>query len=52
MRKLVDESMSAGPHKVEWNGRDDGGSILGSGVYFYRLTAAGRSEAKKMVILK
>ncbi len=52
VRTLADETMSAGPHQVEWNGRDDGGGIVGSGVYFYRLTAGGHSQAKKMVILK
>ena len=52
VRTLADERMSAGLHTVEWNGRDDGGQLLGSGVYFYRLTADGRSQAKKMVILK
>jgi flagellar hook assembly protein FlgD len=52
VRTLVDETMSAGPHQVEWNGRDDGGNIVGSGVYFYRLAAGGHSQAKKMVILK
>ncbi len=52
IRKLVDETMDAGRHTVEWNGRDDGGHVVGSGVYFYRLTAAGRTQSKKMVILK
>ena len=44
--------MDAGPHALEWNGRDDGQSAVGSGVYFYRLTADGHSQAKKMVVLK
>ncbi len=52
VRTLADETMDAGPHALEWNGRDETGSIVGSGVYFYRLTAGGHSLAKKMVILK
>jgi hypothetical protein len=52
VRTLADETMSAGGHTVEWNGRDDDGSVVGSGLYFYRLTAGGHSQAKKMVILK
>ena len=52
VRTLADEIMDAGPHALEWNGRDDGQSAVGSGVYFYRLTADGHSQAKKMVVLK
>ena len=52
VRVLVDKTMRAGSHIVEWNGRDEGGSVVGSGVYFYRLTADGHSTSKKMVILK
>jgi hypothetical protein len=37
---------------VEWDGKDAAGTPARSGVYFYRLTAGGKSEAKKMVILK
>jgi hypothetical protein len=52
VRTLADEVMDAGAHALEWNGRDDGQSAVGSGVYFYRLTADGLSQAKKMVNLK
>jgi hypothetical protein len=52
LRTLADDVMDAGRHVVEWNGRDGGGNVVGSGVYFYRLTAGGRTQSKKMVILK
>ena len=52
VRTLVDDTMNAGPHTVEWNGRDDHGGVVSSGVYFYRLTAGGRTQSKKMVVLK
>ena len=52
VRTLADAIMDAGPHALEWNGRDETGSIVGSGVYFCRLTADGHSQAKKMVVLK
>lgn len=52
VRTLVDESMPAGAHLVTWDGRDNAGNTAGSGVYFYRLAAGGKSEAKKMMILK
>jgi len=52
VRRLVDEPLSAGPHSVVWNGRDDAGKNLASGIYFARLTAGGESLLKKMTLLK
>jgi hypothetical protein len=37
---------------VEWDGRDDGGTHVASGVYFYSLAAKGFADTKKMVLLK
>jgi len=37
---------------VVWDGKSDAGTPVGSGVYFYRLTAGKFSDAKKMVLLK
>ncbi len=52
VRTLLDESRDYGTHSVTWDGRDDAGSTVGSGVYFYRLSAGKYSESKKMVMLK
>jgi hypothetical protein len=52
VRRLVDGPLSAGPHSVAWNGRDDSGENLASGVYFARLAAGGESLLKKMTLLK
>lgn len=41
-----------GAHDVVWNGTDAKGGHVGSGVYFYRLTAAGTTLTRKMVLLK
>jgi hypothetical protein len=35
-----------------WHGRDEADRQVPSGVYFYRLEAAGQSETKQMVLLK
>ena len=46
VRTLVAESLSAGTHRVVWDGRDAAGVEVGSGVYFYRLRAGEwRSDA-------
>jgi predicted outer membrane repeat protein len=52
VRTLVDEQQSAGVRTIEWNGRDDAGVMLGSGVYFCRITAPGVGESRRLVLLK
>jgi hypothetical protein len=41
-----------GRHEVRWDGRDEAGAAVGSGVYFYRLEAGGRVLESRMVLLK
>ena len=52
VRVLVDGVKDRGTHDVTWDGRDMAGSPVGSGVYFYRLTAGKFSDSRKMVLLK
>jgi hypothetical protein len=53
VRTLVDKDMVAGRnHSIVWNGLDDQNRRVSSGVYFYRLDAAGNSLTKKMVVMK
>ena len=52
VRELVSGRMSAGYHSIAWDGRDDSGQPVSSGAYLYRLEAVGRSEAKKMLLLR
>jgi hypothetical protein len=49
---LVDGFEKAGVRIARWNGVDVNGEPVASGVYFYRLRAAGFSEIKKMVLLR
>ncbi len=49
---LADGVMKAGDHKVTWQGRDSEGKQLGSGVYLYKLTTPGKTDVKKMLMLK
>ena len=53
VRTLVAEYQSAGRYAVEWDATNDRGHSLSSGMYFYRLQAAGQfREVKKMLLLK
>ena len=52
VRRLGGDRMEAGEHRVDWDGRDQGGRSLDAGMYFYRLNVDGRStEARKAIRL-
>jgi hypothetical protein len=52
VRTLVDEELPAGPALAVWNGADDSGRSLASGVYFARLVSDEQSAFRKMTLLK
>ncbi|MGC9362341.1 MAG: M14 family zinc carboxypeptidase, partial [Candidatus Syntrophosphaera sp.] len=52
VRKLVDGSMPSGDHKVVWNGRDDSGNEVGSGIYLYRMEDSDYARTRKMMLVK
>lgn len=49
VRKFSISFQSAGPHYILWDGRNNLGEKVASGVYFYRLKADGESQVKKMI---
>lgn len=49
---LVDEYLSAGFKRVDWDGTDATGRAVASGVYLYKMTAGDFSETKKMMLMK
>jgi len=52
VKTLVDEQKDPGYYNVGWDGRDEHGRELASGVYLYRLKAGDFSQVRKMVLLK
>ena len=52
IRTLVSGVQPAGYYNVVWDGRDNTGIAVGSGVYLYRLTAGSFVESKRMTLLK
>ena len=49
---LINGPLSAGNYSVEWNGTNNKGDNVASGIYFYRLTSDGESKSMKMLLLK
>ena len=52
VRTVVDEHRASGHHVVTWDGRDERGRPAASGIYFYRLTAQGSVQTRKMMLLR
>jgi len=49
---LVNEFMEAGTYQVQWNGKDQQGSPVSSGMYLYQLKAGNQRLVKKMMLIK
>lgn len=52
VRTLVDDKHIAGTHRVTWNGADDAGHEVASGVYYCRLRWNGESRCERMMLLR
>lgn len=52
VRTLVRKGEKSGPHRVFWAGETDSGRPAASGVYFLRLEQAGRTETRKLVLIR
>jgi len=52
VRTLLDGTVEAGHYSVNWNGADNNGKTVVSGVYFYKMTTNDLTTTKKMMLLK
>ncbi len=52
VKTLINTEKSSGNHTVVWNGMNNEGKAVSSGIYFYRLDAPGYSKTRKMMLLK
>lgn len=52
IKTLIEQAQSAGKNSIDWDGTDQSGRTVSSGVYFYRLTADGKIITKKMTLLR
>lgn len=49
---LDNKTQSAGKHTVQWDGRDEAGKRVSSGVYIYRIEARDFTQSRKMLLMK
>ena len=52
IRTLVDEEKLPGAYEVSWNGKDNNGIEVASGIYLYKLQAGLHTQVKKMLLVK
>ncbi len=52
IRSLAEAAFPAGTHQIVWDGRDDAGNDVGSGIYLYRLSSGVYSRTRKMALVK
>lgn len=52
VRTLADRVYATGEHRVVWDGRDDAGNALPSGLYLYKMASGERSMTRKMMLVR
>ncbi len=52
LRTLVDAEQTTGRHESVWDGRNDEGRAVASGMYFYRLRTGSFSATRAMTLLR
>jgi flagellar hook assembly protein FlgD len=52
VRTLVNGTKDAGSYAITWDGKNDRGSAVASGIYFYKMETKDFSQTKKMVMLR
>jgi hypothetical protein len=52
VRTLMDEDLEPGTHKIHWDGRDEHGQLVPSGVYLHTLRAGRQTFTKRMTVLR
>jgi hypothetical protein len=52
VKTLVNEKMPAGSHTINWNGTNQAGQVVSSGLYFYQLKSDDQATVKKLLLLK
>jgi hypothetical protein len=52
VKTLLNTELPAGFHQITWNGKDQNGSPVSSGIYYYRMRSGKYSSTRKMILMK
>ncbi len=52
VKSLVNENRPAGSYSEQWDGTDNAGHKVGSGIYFYKIQSGALSQTRRMILLK
>jgi len=52
VKTLVNESLNSGDHKLIWDGNNSAGKEVCSGIYFYKIEQDGKTQTKKMIVIR
>jgi flagellar hook assembly protein FlgD len=52
VRTLINETQEAGQYEIVWDGKNNSGNELSSGIYLYRLTAGNYVKVMKMMLVR
>ncbi|MFQ5637119.1 MAG: FlgD immunoglobulin-like domain containing protein [bacterium] len=52
IRTLVNDRFETGDHSTTWNGRNDGGAFVASGLYFYEMQAGDFQQVKRLTLIR
>jgi len=52
VRTLVNDRLTAGSHTIQWNGTDDNGKNVSSGIYFFNMKSGKYTSTRKMILMK
>ena len=52
VKTLTNNFYKAGSHQIQWDGKDDNGKNVSSGIYFYSMKTGKFNETRKMILMK
>ena len=52
VKTIKNDNQIAGQHEIFWDGTDQSGRFIASGIYFYQINSGEYTESKKMIMLK
>jgi flagellar hook assembly protein FlgD len=52
VKTLLNHRLNAGSHNIVWNGKDDQGNNVSSGIYFFNMKSGKYTSTRKMILMK